>query len=108
MNCPCKHKPEHADRASSETKPDRYVSFIGLDCDAKADRLVKRIFSQIETHDVPPFWTYFKKKAAGELGPRPDALLLIHSHLNDIRELFELLDDAEGVSLLERIEQECC
>ena len=105
MTCPCKSKSDNTD---NETKLDRYVSFIGLDCDAKAESLVKRIFSQTEVRAVPPFWEYFKKKAAGELGPRPDSLLLIHSHLNDIRELFELLDDVEGVNLLDQIEQECC
>ena len=106
MTCPCKPQ---APQPNAETKPDRYVSFIGLDCDAKAARLVERIFSRINEPGVDdPFWTYFKKKMAGALGPRPDNLLLIHSHLNEIRELFEQVNDAEGGKLLDQLEQECC
>jgi N(2)-fixation sustaining protein CowN len=106
MTCPCQAKP---DSTNNETKPDRYVSFIGLDCDIKAARLIARIYKHIDDpshNDV--FWEYFKKKAAGSGGSRPDDLLLIHSHLNEIRELFEQKADAEGMSLLDNIEQECC
>lgn len=106
MNCPCKKKTAVAE---DENKLDRYVSFIGLDCDAKAARLVERVCSQISSSEQSePFWEYFKKKLAGALGPRPDDLLLIHSHLNEIRELFEQIDDAEGIKLLDQIEEECC
>ena len=106
MTCPCKSKPDHAD---NHAKPDRYVSFVGLDCDAKAARLVARIYSHInDPCQSDQFWEYFKKKMAGALGPRPDDLLLIHSHLNEIRELFEQRADTEGSELLDQIEKECC
>ena len=106
MNCPCKNKPA---KAEDEPILDRYVSFIGLDCDAKAARLVERICAHVnDDEENEPFWEYFKQKIAGALGPRPDDLLLIHSHLNEIRELFEQKTDTEGTRLLDQIEEECC
>jgi hypothetical protein len=54
------------------------------------------------------FWEYFKKKAAGGSGPRPDDLFLLHCHLGQIRDLFELHEDALALELLDRIEHECC
>lgn len=105
MTCSCLNKMPDDDASV----PDRYVSFIGLDCDAKAERLMEFIRRHI---DDPArsnaFWEYFKKKAAGGSGPRPDALFLIHCNLNQIRELFEERDDEEALVLLDRIEQECC
>jgi N(2)-fixation sustaining protein CowN len=106
MTCSCKQKNKQPDAA---VKLDRYVSFIGLDCDAKATRLVELIHAHIDKSKYnAPFWEYFKKKAAGSFGPRPDNLLLIHSHLNEIRELFEQIADTEGMNLLDQLEQECC
>ena len=105
MKCSCTNAPDNA----AEAVPDRYISFIGLDCDAKAAQLMALIRRHI---DDPAgsnvFWEYFKKKAAGGSGPRPDDLFLVHCHLNQIRELFEEREDAEGLALLDRIEQECC
>ena len=75
----------------------------------KADRLVERINSHINDPEYSaPFWEYFKKKAAGGLGPCPDNLLLVHSHLNEIRELFEQMSDEGGLVFLDQLEQECC
>ena len=89
--------------------PDRYVSFIGLDCDAKAECLMSFIRAHIDRPERSnAFWEYFKKKAAGGSGPRPDALFLIHSNLNQIRELFETFSDTTALELLERVEEECC
>lgn len=97
MNCPC------------QTSSDRYVSFVGLDCDAKAARLMRFIRRHIDLPErSDAFWEYFKKKATGGSGPRPDDLFLVHSNLNQIRELFEKHDDVEALALLERVEEECC
>jgi hypothetical protein len=54
------------------------------------------------------FWELFSKKRAGGSGPRPDDLFLIHSNVNQIRELFETWQDDEAPALLERLEEECC
>lgn len=112
MTCSCKFtKP--VDGVASDTPsaplPDRYVSFLGLDCDAKARRLMDYIRRHIdEPGRSNAFWDYFKKKAVGGSGPRPDELFLVHSNLNQIRELLEERGDDEALALLDRIEEECC
>ncbi|NML28889.1 N(2)-fixation sustaining protein CowN [Zoogloea dura] len=104
MSCTCR---KSADPLLGD--PDRYVSFIGLDCDARAAHLMQRVRHYIDDpRHSNAFWEYFKKKAAGANGPRLDDLLLIHCHLGQIRELFEDLDDAEGLALVDGIEKECC
>lgn len=107
MTCSCKDLlPPGGDDAPA---PDRYVSFIGLDCDAKAERMMQHLRRHIDNPaHSNAFWAYFKKKAAGGSGARPDNLFLIHCHLNQIRELFEERQDDEALELLERIEAECC
>jgi len=107
MSCACQNP--FKDEQNSETKPDRYISFIGLDCDLKAAGLMAHIRRYIDDpQHSNAFWEYFKKKAAGGSGPRPDDLFLIHSNLNQIRELFEQKQDKEALSLLDSIEEECC
>lgn len=88
---------------------DRYVSFAGIDCAGNA----RRIMARIDQHLAMPgrcnaFWEYFNKKRAGGSGPKPDDLFLIHANINQVRELFETWDDAAGMALLVRLEEECC
>ena len=90
-------------------KTDRYVSFIGIDCIGQA----RRVMECIDRHRAIPshnnaFWDYFAKKCSADAGPRPDILLLIHSNLGQIGELFELWGDHEALALLMQLEQECC
>jgi len=100
MSCPC---------SSSANAPDRYVSFIGLDCDAKAARLMAEVRRYIDNPEhTNKFWEYFKKKAAGLTGPKLDDLFMVHCHLNQIRELFESHEDQEALALLDMVEQQCC
>jgi hypothetical protein len=54
------------------------------------------------------FWDYFMKKREGGSGPKPDDLFLIHSNINQIRELFEATQDEEALDLLFQLEEECC
>jgi hypothetical protein len=92
-----------------KAKPARYISFIGLDCDVKAAQLMAFIHHHVgDPAHSNAFWEYFKKKASGGSGPKPDDLFLIHSNLNQIRELFEQREDNEALMLLDRIETECC
>lgn len=91
------------------TNIDRYVSFQGIDCDGNA----RRIMDCIDRHLAIPgrsnlFWEYFTKKRAGGSGPRPDDLFLLHSNINQVRELFEAWDDEESMRLLVQLEEECC
>ena len=51
---------------------------------------------------------YFMKKREGGSGPRPDDLFLIHSNINQVRELFETWDDQQALEWLLQLEEECC
>jgi hypothetical protein len=88
---------------------DHYTSFEGIDCNGNA----RRIMEMIDRHLAIPgrsnvFWEYFAKKRAGKLGLKQDDLLLIHSSIQQVRELFETWDDAEALRLLDQLENECC
>lgn len=88
---------------------DRYISFDGIDCDGNASRVMTCILHHVaipERNTV--FWDYFMKKRAGGSGPRPDDLFLIHSNINQVRELFETWQDQEAMALLAQLEEECC
>ena len=95
--------------ANTPKPTDRYVSFDGIDCDGNAQRIMACIERLL---DLPgrsnAFWEYFMKKREGGSGPKPDDLFLIHSNINQVRELFETWEDEEAMSLLVRLEEECC
>jgi hypothetical protein len=105
MPCCCKQKKND----TVESATDRYVTFDGIDCDGNARLLMSYIHKHIDLPEkTNKFWEYFKQKAQGGNGPKPDDLFLIHSNLNQIRELFELYDDDEALTLLDIVEIECC
>ena len=93
----------------SNKTTDRYISFEGIDCDGNA----RRVMEHIERHVAIPgrnnaFWDYFMNKRAGGSGPKPDDLFLIHSNINQVRELFATWQDEEAMALLVQVEEECC
>lgn len=100
QDCGCKRKPQATDR---------YVSFEGIDCDGNARQIMACIDRQLA---IPGrnnvFWDYFNKKRAGGSGPKPDDLFLIHSNINQVRELFETWEDEAAMALLVQLEEECC
>lgn len=88
---------------------DRYVSFIGIDCDGNARRVMEIIEKHLAESDQPePFWEYFMGKRTPRSGPPPDDLFLVHCHINQIRELFEEIGSEEALALLFQLEEECC
>jgi hypothetical protein len=92
-----------------ESETNRYISFLGLDCDTRAQRFVDDLRDRMSTSGrTDPFWTYLAAKLAGTAGPAHDALYHIHSHLNDIRDLLDRLDAPDLTAQLEVIETECC
>lgn len=92
-----------------ETTLDRYISFIGLDCDAKAREMVRRLrLAMAGEGRRDPFWDYFQSKLDGDRGPAHDELYHVHSHLNDLRDLVERWGEEELAVLLEDLETECC
>jgi N(2)-fixation sustaining protein CowN len=88
---------------------DRYISFLGLDCDRRAERFVANLRDLMRDPDrQDPFWTYLAAKLNGESGPAHDELYHIHCHLNDIRDLLDRLETPELIAELDVIETECC
>lgn len=93
----------------SAEKPDRYVSFKGIDCDGNARRLIACLRRHIDDPEkTNPFWEQFKLKLNPTSGPRYDELYLVHAYINVIREYLEHMQDAEALALLEQLEEECC
>ena len=98
-----------------ENKPDRYVSFVGIEGDKNSCQLVTLLRRYIDDpHRTNAFWEQFKGKLAHVGQPEQnggrclDELFLIHSYINNIRELFEHYDDQPALALLEKIETESC
>lgn len=98
-----------------ETKPDRYVSFVGIEGDKNSRELMRMLRGHIDDpQKTNRFWELFKEKldrvglTDGNGGRCLDELFLIHSYINNIRELFEEYDDQPALALLEKIETESC
>ena len=96
-------------------KPDRYVSFVGIEGDKNSRELIAMLRRHIDDPGkTNRFWDMFKEKLVSvgltdQNGGRClDELFLIHSYINDIRELFEEYDDLPALALLEQIETESC
>ena len=101
-NCGC-------GRPQPNPDADRYVTFDNIDCDGNAQRLMDII---LVLKDGPAkdnlFLAYFLKKRSPPSGPAPDNLFLIHSNINQIRDLLDEYADRDAVLLLQQIEEECC
>lgn len=98
-----------------EFKPDRYVSFVGIEGDRNARQLMVMLRRHIDDPEkTNRYWELFKEKleSIGQpeatSGRHLDELFLIHSYINNIRELFEEYDDQPALALLEKIEAESC
>lgn len=96
-------------------KSDRYISFAGIEGDKNAAELMVLLRRHIDDPDKSnAFWEMFKIKLerVGKIddsGARClDNLFLIHSYINNIKELFEEYDDVPALELLEKIEAESC
>ena len=94
---------------------DRYVTFKGIDGDGNARRLVVMLRRHIDDPaKTNAFWEHFKNKLAlagsaeANNGRVLDELFLVHSYINNIRELFEEQDDREALALLQQVEEESC
>jgi hypothetical protein len=103
------------ERKMPSGKTDRYVTFKGIDGDGNARRLVAMLRRYIDDPaHANPFWEKFKEKlalaasGAHNHGRHLDELFLVHSYINNIRELLEELDDREAIALLHQVEMESC
>ncbi len=90
-------------------KTDRYISFQGIDCDGRG----QKILSYIEQYvDAPPHYSpwldYFQQKLRDRVAIDQDALHFVSSQINNIYALFEEYEDTKALDLLEKVEEECC
>lgn len=92
-----------------EAATDRYVSFCGIDCDLKADKLMTMLEAHLEAGSGEARWIdYFQQKRAQQAKNKQDNLNFIGHQTNTLYEYFELCADEEATKLLYQIEQECC
>ena len=103
---------DNAANPDDPTRPDRYVSFAGIDCDGLSHRLVAAILRHIDKpENSNKLWDAFKAKVADAdkgIPGKPDSLYLVCSSVYMIEELFERCGDEEGLALLRHVEETCC
>lgn len=91
--------------------PERYVSFRGIDFDGNMAAVMGHLRRYIDDPETSnKLWDRFKDRLAqAEAGGTPvaDKLLLLHSHVYYMVELFEDHDDEEALAALRKLEEEC-
>lgn len=96
---------------SAAGQTDRYVSFAGIDFDGNMQTVLEHLFRYInDPEKTNPFWERFKErlaKASGDASPMQDKLLLLHSHVYYMVELFEEHEDEDALRDLKKLEEEC-
>lgn len=89
----------------------RYTSFANIDFDANMSAVLGHLRRYIDDPDrTNAFWERFKQrleKAESDRVPVADKLLLMHSHVYYMVELFEEHDDEEALAALKKLEVEC-
>jgi len=100
---------------ATEKKTDRYVSFLGIDCEGNSRKLMAMLRRHIDDPAKSnPFWEKFREKLSrvglpdANGGRCLDELFLIHTYINNLYEIFEEYEDEEALALLGCIERECC
>jgi hypothetical protein len=91
-----------------KTKPDRYVSFRGLDCDQWADELYERLKATLESGGDRQWQEYFAQKFEEQARMKHDNLFFVGSQMNNLYSFFEEVGDDLTLGLIWRLEQECC
>lgn len=94
-----------------QARADRYVTFNGIDFEGNMARVLTHLRRYID-HPAAgnKFWDLFKHRlAAAEQGNAAiqDKLLLLHSHVYYMVELFEEHDDTLALADLQTLEKEC-
>lgn len=90
---------------------DRYVSFVGIDFEGN----MARVLAHLDRYIKDPawsnaFWQRFSQRlesATNSETPVADRLLLMHSHVYYMVELFEEADDEQALADLHKLEREC-
>lgn len=96
---------------TTQAAPDRYVSFVGIDFEGNMLRVLRHLSRYIDNPDTTnAFWERFKQRldaAVADAVPMNDKLLLMHSHVYYMVELFEDHDDEAALADLKQLEEEC-
>ncbi len=91
------------------TNTDRYQSFCGIECDAQANQLIKRLKDQLLKVEADNKWCmYFKQKFEQQIQYNYDNLHFVGAQLNPLCSFFEEIDDTKALDILWKLEQECC
>lgn len=97
--------------AAGPSGTDRYVSFANIDFEGNMQAVLRHLHRYIDDPEkTNPFWERFKArlaKATSEATPVHDKLLLLHSHVYYMVELFEEHEDEEALAALKKLEEEC-
>lgn len=93
----------------TQQRTDRYVTFQGIDCDGKAQRILTNIEQYLDAppHDSP-WLDYFRQKLRDRASIGQDELHFVGSQINHIRAFFEEYQNEQALALLEQVEEECC
>lgn len=95
----------------SHTLPERYISFAGIDFEGNMLKVLGHLSRYIDNPETTnAFWERFKQRleaASAQDVPMADKLLLLHSHVYYMVELFEDHDDEEALADLRKLEEEC-
>lgn len=98
-------------KAEDNHDGDRYVSFSDIDFSGNMKKVMGHLFHYIDGPEKDnPLWKLFKERLAKANAadvPRQDQLLLLHSHVYYMYDLFEEYDDDEAAADLAKLEQEC-
>ncbi|WP_051356759.1 N(2)-fixation sustaining protein CowN [Azorhizobium doebereinerae] len=90
---------------------DRYVTFNGIDFEGNMARVLGHLTRYIDDPATGnAFWDRFKARlgaAEGGGNAFQDKLLLLHSHVYYMVDLFEAQDDAQALADLKKLEEEC-
>jgi len=90
---------------------DRYVTFEGIDFDGNMAAVMTHLRRYIDSPETGnAFWDRFKTRlddAEASATPTTDKLLLLHSHVYYMAELFEDHDDEPALAALKVLEEEC-
>jgi hypothetical protein len=98
-------------RAAAENAPDRYKSFVDIDFEGNMALVLGHLRRYIADPGASnPFWDRFQQRleqVERGSGAISDKLLLLHSHVYYMVELFEDHDDEIALRELKKLEEEC-
>jgi len=90
-------------------RKNRYISFLGIDCDVNATHLIAILDKHIQAGHGEEQWRYyFTQKRQQQIQLKHDNLNFIGHQTNTLYEYFNSCNDLQASTLLYKIEQQCC